>query len=142
MYGLFVELSHRLVSISSVWQVLQALKGLVQLQATMRGRQVRKQAAMMLRCMQARIWAHRVRMSTEGHTMQKLLEAHHTKLDTLRKPSFALNVLTFLAFAQQQQKPNSYCRLNQSGILLKHEHFDKSNGNWSLGTDAEYKEDD
>ncbi|KAG8065827.1 hypothetical protein GUJ93_ZPchr0004g40354 [Zizania palustris] len=104
-------------------------QGLVRLQATMHGRQVRKQAAMMLRCMQARIRAHRVRMCTEGHTVQKLLEAHHTKLDTLWKPSFALNVLTFLAFAQQQQKPNSYCRLNQSGILLKHQHFDKSNSN-------------
>ncbi|KAG8076834.1 hypothetical protein GUJ93_ZPchr0006g45988 [Zizania palustris] len=47
------------------------------------------------------------------------------------KPSFALNVLTFLVFAQQQKKPNSYCWLNQCGILLKHQPFDKSNVNWS-----------
>ena len=66
---------------------MKALKGLVRLQALVRGHQVRRQAAMTLRCMQAlvrvqaRVRARRVRMSEEGLAVQhkvnerRLLEA-------------------------------------------------------------------
>ena len=54
------------------------MKAVVRLQAIVRGRQVRKQAAVMLRCMQAlvrvqaRVGAHPVRMSIEGQAVQNM----------------------------------------------------------------------
>ncbi|KAH7387186.1 hypothetical protein KP509_16G009900 [Ceratopteris richardii] len=60
-------------------RALRALKGLVKLQALVRGHIVRKQAAITLRCMQAlvrvqaRVRARRVRMSEEGQAVQRQL---------------------------------------------------------------------
>lgn len=61
-------------------RALRALKGLVRLQALVRGHAVRKQAAITLRCMQAlvrvqaRVRARRVRLSLESQTAEKELQ--------------------------------------------------------------------
>lgn len=60
-------------------RALRALKGLVRLQALVRGHAVRKQAAITLRCMQAlvrvqaRVRARRVRLALESQTTQQKL---------------------------------------------------------------------
>lgn len=56
----------------------------MRLQAIVRGWQVRKQAAVMLKCMQAlvqaqaRVRARRTHLSMEGQAMQKMLEEEHS----------------------------------------------------------------
>lgn len=63
----------------------------MRIQALVRGRQVRKQAAVTLRCMQAlvrvqaRVRARRVRMSMEGQAVQNMLNERRTKLELLKQ---------------------------------------------------------
>lgn len=67
------------------------MKGVVRIQALVRGRQVRKQAAVTLRCMQAlvrvqaRVRARRVRMSMEGQAVQDMLNECRSKAELLKK---------------------------------------------------------
>jgi len=67
------------------------LKGVVRLQALVRGRLVRKQAAVTLRCMQAlvrvqaRVRARRVRMSIEGQAVQNMLNERRTKAELIKQ---------------------------------------------------------
>ena len=68
----------------------------MRLQALVRGRQVRKQAAVTLRCMQAlvrvqaRVRARRVRMSIEGQAVQKMLDEQRSKDDILKQAEVPL----------------------------------------------------
>ncbi|CAL9188613.1 unnamed protein product [Musa hybrid cultivar] len=71
-----------------IWRVLQALKGLVKLQALVRGHNVRKQANMTLRCMQALV---RVQASVRDQRMRLAQELSAAVSRGSNKSSFNCN---------------------------------------------------
>lgn len=86
---------------------MKALKAVVRIQAIFRGQQVRKQAAVTLRCMQAlvkiqaRVRAHCVRISPEEEeqAVQKLLNEHQHQMDPLKEAEvFSRSSCTFTFF--------------------------------------------
>lgn len=67
------------------------MRAVVRMQAIFRGRQVRKQAAVTLRCMQAlvrvqaRVRARTARVSPEGQAAQKLVDEQCYPLDPIKQ---------------------------------------------------------
>jgi len=93
-------------------RALRALKGLVKLQALVRGHMVRKQAAATLHCMQAlirvqaRVRARRVRMSEEGQAVQRRLLQRRQQETHPRKSSEGWNASTY-SIEKQEAKAQS-----------------------------------
>ncbi|KAJ3701931.1 hypothetical protein LUZ61_005636 [Rhynchospora tenuis] len=73
-------------------RALRALKAIVRIQALVRGRQVRKQAAITLKCMhalvrvQARVRARRAQLSTEGLEANDVEINRRENIDPLKEP--------------------------------------------------------
>ncbi|XP_010913066.1 protein IQ-DOMAIN 6 [Elaeis guineensis] len=139
----------------------RALRGIVRLQALVRGRQVRKQAALTLKCMQAlvrvqaRMRARRVRLTTEGQAVQQMLESRRNHMDPLKeaeegwcdrqgtldevraklqlRQEGTLKKERAIAYflSQQQWRSTSNTKSKPSVASLKHHELDTSNQGWS-----------
>ncbi|KAJ4957516.1 hypothetical protein NE237_024627 [Protea cynaroides] len=140
-------------------RALRALKGVVRLQALVRGRQVRKQAAVTLKCMQAlvrvqaRVRTRRVTMSMEGQAVQRLVHDCGNEEDLLKqaeegwcdrngtieevraklqmRQEGAIKRERAIAYALAQQQWRSGFNPNSSLASFKHFELDKSSWGWS-----------
>ncbi|KAL5228675.1 hypothetical protein ABZP36_016940 [Zizania latifolia] len=123
---------------------LRCMQALVRVQARIRARRVRMSTEG--QAVQKLLEARRTKLdilreAEEGWCdSQGTLEDVRVKLQKRQEGAIKRERAIAYAYSQQiegttkcnqQTKPSSYCRLNQSGNLLKHQHFDKSNGNWS-----------
>ncbi|MBA0728548.1 hypothetical protein Golax_001438 [Gossypium laxum] len=145
------------------FRVLRQEGAAIRIQTAFRGFLVRKQATVTLRCMQAlirvqaRVRACRVRMSTEGPAVQKILDECHSKDDILKQAedgwcdskgtledvktklqmkqegAFKRERALAYSIAQKQwrSKPSSTSQTNSSGLYTKYQEFDKNSWGWS-----------
>ncbi|XP_040384782.1 protein IQ-DOMAIN 1-like [Oryza brachyantha] len=124
---------------------LRCMQALVRVQARIRARRVRMSTEG--QAVQKLLEARRTKLdilrdAEEGWCdSQGTLEDVRVKLQKRQEGAIKRERAIAYAYSQQiegatkcnnlQPKPTSYGRLNQSGMLLKHQSFDKSNGNWS-----------
>ncbi|PQP97362.1 protein IQ-DOMAIN 1-like [Prunus yedoensis var. nudiflora] len=105
-------------------QALRALRAVVRLQAIFRGRQVRKQAAVTLRCMQAlarvQARARAQRTSPEGQeSVQNSLDEHCYQADPIKTAE------------RSRSNASPYCRTSKTAKVVRHQKVDDNNSGWS-----------